>query len=549
MIGMVHGYGLSGSGSNLWTREVVRALCEAGHDVQLACQELRPERYPFVAAAYEHRPDGTVATLFERDAETPGRCTLHRTELDVLPTYVQPAAHTSGMKQVLDLTDEEAETYVARNARTLRHLVDDAGVTAFHVNHVVMMAQAVERVAQATGVPYAVMPHGSAIEYVVRRSEAVRARAEASLRGAARVLALNREMRQRLRDVFPDLGDLDARTVEVPVGVDVRQFQYAPDDRRGHALRLLRDALRGVPRGKTPAQSERLRDGLAALRARAEAPPDPDALRRLFADTSDYPNRHPDDGVEACLAPLAETEAEVILYVGRLLGHKGVPSLAAALPLILRERPGAHLLLAGSGPLREILEAFVWALAHGDEPLLEALLTHGQALEGEDADPFGSVRPFFDALKTDGAWDDYLAAGRRLTPDRVVFTGYLEHDALGPLYACSDVAVFPSIVAEASPMVVPEAMAAGCFPMGVDYAGMAASLDAPADVLPDDLAPLVRLRPAPEHTVRDIAAQVPRALDLRGRYADAFRDYVVQHLDWRAIAAHFHATLDGMRGA
>jgi glycosyltransferase involved in cell wall biosynthesis len=58
-------------------------------------------------------------------------------------------------------------------------------------------------------------------------------------------------------------------------------------------------------------------------------------------------------------------------------------------------------------------------------------------------------------------WFD--AATELLDPAHVVFTGHLEHNALCHLFPCCDLAVFPSIVAEAGPLVLIEAMASGCW--------------------------------------------------------------------------------------
>jgi len=48
MIAILHGYLLEGSDSNLWTRSIVRSLCENGRIVHLMCQENHPELYVFI---------------------------------------------------------------------------------------------------------------------------------------------------------------------------------------------------------------------------------------------------------------------------------------------------------------------------------------------------------------------------------------------------------------------------------------------------------------------------------------------------------------------
>ena len=540
MIALVHGYSLSGSGSNLWTRAVVRALCENGETVHLLAQERTPEQYPFVSTAYTYAPDGTRTTRLERTAETPGACILHRPELDVLPTYVRPSASATGMACILDMEEAAIEDYLARNTAVLKTVIRRHDIQGVHVNHVVLMAQAVARACMSTGVPFGVMPHGSAIEYVVKKSPAMHRLAQTTLQQADRLFILNPEVRRRLRDVFPELRHLEAKMVTAPAGVDTSQFELVPRDERPAAIGRLKDVVRDVPRGRTAEHATTLVDGLHPNLTLEEA-------HALFDRAADYAQRRPDADLEKGLDRIDWSSAEVLVYVGRLISHKGVPTLAAAFPLIYRERSQARLVLAGAGPLREILEAFFWALRHGHPGLARQFIRWGGALEDEAADTFAPVQAFFDHLEADGALDDYYEAAAALPADAVVFTGYLEHDALSLLFPCCDVGVFPSVVKEASPLVIPEASASGCFPVGTDHSGMAASLDVVASVLPEAVRPLLRLRPDPAHTVRDLVRHAPAALAAAPHYRVALHDLAVDRFDWHSIAAGLADALREMK--
>ena len=77
-IGIYHGYELTGSGSNEYTRYLSRALAMAGHEVHLLCREPRPETIPHVAEACDWSSDGVPSELFRRKTEVGGRVTLHR---------------------------------------------------------------------------------------------------------------------------------------------------------------------------------------------------------------------------------------------------------------------------------------------------------------------------------------------------------------------------------------------------------------------------------------------------------------------------------------
>jgi len=89
MIAILHGYLLEGSGSNLWTRSIVRSLCENGHTVHLMCQENHPQLYDFINAVILYHPDGSRETLFDRPSVYSGKCMMHKPSLgDTLPVYV-----------------------------------------------------------------------------------------------------------------------------------------------------------------------------------------------------------------------------------------------------------------------------------------------------------------------------------------------------------------------------------------------------------------------------------------------------------------------------
>ena len=53
-IALYHGYELTGSGSNEYTRYLSRTLAQLGHDVSIICGEPDPSSFPFVNRAVAH---------------------------------------------------------------------------------------------------------------------------------------------------------------------------------------------------------------------------------------------------------------------------------------------------------------------------------------------------------------------------------------------------------------------------------------------------------------------------------------------------------------
>lgn len=534
MLALLHGYLLEGSGSNLWTRCVVESLCRDGHEVHLVCQEPHPERYDCIAEAHRWHPDGTVETRFVRDVPYRGRCVMHQPMLgDTLPVFVWDRYEEfPDPVPMVNLPDEALEAYVAANARVTAAVVRRYGLTALHANHAALVAEVARRVAAETGVPYTVMPHGSELEYAIRKDERFLRLAHRTLGDAARVFVHGDEMRERVRVTLGEGADTQLAFTTLPLGVHTWQFVPVPRERRREKMGRLYHALHDRPRGRRPEQLERM-----LVRARDAA--DVGALRAALTSEK-YDAKAPDADLEEKLQQVDWEHDAVVLYVGRLISAKGVQAGLAALPLILAEDPGARLLLVGHGPLREVMEAFVHALERGDRALAERIVACGRELEGDpdgtaESAQLGKVGEFFDDLRGRGELDAYFEAARaHVRAERVIFTGYLTHAELQFLFPCCDVGVFPSVVKEAGPLVFLEALASGCFPLGTYFGGMKASIDGIAELLPPHIVDAMKIDP--QHVVRDIATNALTALRLGVRYKDVLSRAAQERFDWTSVA-------------
>jgi glycosyltransferase involved in cell wall biosynthesis len=538
MICILHGYLLEGSGSNLWTRSVLEALCRQGETVHLMAQENHPDRYPFISEAHHHFPDGSVDTFYRRPrTPSPGRCILHKPVLgDTLPVYVwDHYEEFSHVVPMVDLPDEEVEAYLDANVRALTRVVRENPVAALHANHAVLMSVVAQRVGAAYGIPFSIMPHGSALEYAVKRDPRFLRLATSAFTSARRVFVLGEEMRSRVRSIFPSVPGIEEKMVDLHLGVDTGQFEPVRREERRRKVDLLAKSLAGLARGRTPEQTAAMLSGLRGDLAGQ-------ALEGALAVGRGYDTRAPDAGLEERLASIDWESEPTLLYVGRLISAKGVQEVVAALPLLLERAPTLRFLLVGHGPLREPLEAMLWALEHGERDLFERIVAEGRALEGDPEGEGGGhaltkVSLFLEGLREQGMLDAYFEAGaRHVRGDRVIFTGYLTHRELRHLFPCCDAAVFPSLVKEAGPLVFLEALASGAFPLGTYFGGMKASIDAVAEVLPPEAAEVMKLDPAPDRTVADIVRHVPLALRMGERHKEALYRVARDRYDWSSVA-------------
>ena len=533
MICLLHGYLLEGSGSNLWTRCVVEALCMQGQTVHLVCQEPYPERYDCIAESYRYHLDGRIETMLSREVPYPGRCIMHKPQLgDTLPVYVwDKYDEYPNVVPMINLPDEAIEEYVERNVAVVRRVVEEHGITAMHANHAVLMSVVAQRVRVLTGVPYAVMPHGSALEYAVKPDPRFKALATSAFTDSGHVFVHGEEMRTRVEKALPDVPDLEHKFSVLPLGVHTAQFEPVPRERRREKMGRLFVELSRLPDGRRPEQLTRM---LEQVRGTTSA----DELRGVLGSVK-YETKAPDADVAEKLQQVDWEHDAVLLYVGRLISAKGFQSGLAALPLLLAEDPGIRLIVVGHGPLREPMEAFLAALESGDRPLAERIVECGRMLEGDPdgaggSQALGKVKWFFHDLERRGELDRYFELAREhVRADRVIFTGYLTHHELQHLFPCCDAGIFPSIVKEAGPLVFLEALASGCFPLGTYFGGMKASIDAIAELFPAEIADAMKIDPL--DTVADIVRHVSTALKFGVRFKDVLSRTAQARYDWTSV--------------
>ncbi len=566
MIVFLHGYLLDGSGSNLWTRSMVESLCRQGETVHLVCQEGQPECYPFISEALAYHPDGRRETVWQRSTPSmySGTCILHKPLLGGrLPVYVvDHYAEFTDVRPMVAWCDEEIEVYLHQHQQVLRDILKTYPIRVMHANHAVLMSVVAQRMAESCAVPYVITPHGSAIEYAVKRDQRFYRYAEQAFRSAQRIYALSTEMVDRVTALFPDLPDLARQICLLNTGVDTSLFSRVPLHQGAKNLhRLYHDLKSQCPVADAapivPRLVAQMRDsacyvvdthGLAdGLLTNGGDGCDLSGVATWLQDTGYGQHKVPDVENLRALTEVDVTQTRVLIFVGRLIANKGLFTLIAALPGILSQNPHVRLVIVGHGPQRAVLEALVFALSAGDADLFCRLLHLGRCIEPHEVAAFAPVRAYFE--QSQGEWEDYfLRAQRHVRADRVIFTGYLQHVELCHVLSLSDVAIFPSVLAEAGPLVFLEAIAAGCFPLGTDFAGMAAGIQAAATVLPAEVGDIMRLRSDPANTVSDIVRQTSLALQTNGAYRQSLRDWVVAEHDWDQICRRLRQDLSYLTG-
>jgi glycosyltransferase involved in cell wall biosynthesis len=494
----------------------------AGHEVHVLCREPDPAGIAHVGAADAWDAQGRVASIFRRPIEGPGTCAVHvLPHASVRPVYLTDKQRAGRVKSFVALTDDELRDYHRVCVGAVRGVLGSVRPDVLHANHVLYQPVVAREACAATETPYVVYPHGSAIEYTLRVDARYLPLVEQGLAGATGWITGNGEVRDRILDLYPaHRAAWLAKHAVVGVGVDTSLFQPVE---RAHRRQSIAALPRNSFRGKTPAQrrvfATRLERGdLDALRIGGpydQDEPDADLVSRLGAVPWDAP---------------------IVIYVGSLTAGKGVQSLLAAFPRVLHIHPEARLIVVGNGAYREPLEAFVHAFATGNQGLLDHLVQRGFDLDRSELHgPWDDVATF---LRNPLARRDAFEQGVRLWT-QVHFVGRLRHDLLARVFPCADVAVFPSVVPEAYPLVMMESLANGVVPLVSDFSGFADGLRELEGYLGADLVDRMRVPASGSFRVERLAQQLIALLG--DRMVDALRprlrEVAVRHFDWRVRAA------------
>ena len=485
-----HGYLLRGTGSNVYNARLAQALARLGHEVHLLCQDRSADQLGWVGGSGS------------------GSVTVHVPAIGgLLPVYVADRYEGFEVKTFPELSDEELGRYLDFNVRAVRSVVEQTGEPdAALANHLIMGPVILAR----AGLRFATKVHGSDLSYTVRpHPDRFVPYAREGADAASALLVGSRHTAEDLWETVGDPG-LPDRTRLGPPGVDTHEFRARPEP---EALGLVR-ALAGRIDGETPDASFG-RDGPAAA-----------AALRKWADGDPR-----------------------VLFVGKLLVNKGVDLLVAAWPLVVREHPGARLLIAGFGAFREGVEALIAALGRADMDAVREVVARGRAWEAEDGagGPSLSILAAFLEDPPPG-----YAEAARAAAGSIAVSGRLEHSEVAEVMPAARAFVMPSTFPEAFGMVAAEAASCGVPPVSAGHSGMrevsselAAVVPAHADLLSFEAAP---------GAAQAIAARVNGWLDLgapeRERVGEALAARVRELWSWERVAegvlAASRGELDGL---
>jgi glycosyltransferase involved in cell wall biosynthesis len=234
---LFHGYMLRGTGSNIYTANLARALARLGHEVHLFCQDREVQ----IENVEIHNPD------------------IH----GLLPVYVKDPYEGFEVKAYPELTDEELSRYIDANVAAVREVAAHTGGFDAALGGHLVMGPAI--LARAGVGPFAAKIHGSALEYTVKPHPRFLPYAEEGMNAANGVLVGSRHTAESLWAALPKVSGLEEKTRLGPPGLDPEKFR--PGSRTGVPLNFF-GAVSAADPGRT---AEKVQD----------APPPPGSPARI----------------------------------------------------------------------------------------------------------------------------------------------------------------------------------------------------------------------------------------------------------------------------
>ncbi len=547
-----HGYLLRGTGSNVYNAELSRALVDAGHDVDLLCQDRDPQSLEFVDAVgiWDNAGVLGVEELGIQRPEGRGKLTVFRPPIaDLLPVYVADNYVGFTAKTFDQLDDDELNFYINRNVMAVKAVVERAAPDAALANHMIMGPYILS---QALGgeVPYVVKIHGSAMEYIVRPYPRFKPFALNGVDGARAVLVGSRHIAERTWDTLRIEG-LEKRIFLGPPGVDVDLFKPVPREEARAGLADAGEAVLERPRlGYGPAQASATAGFYDRVRtaARSEGMMSWDDVAAEIGELqTSYENNGIDVDAGERLRGLADIgKSPLVLYVGKLIVSKGVDLIAAAWPLVRMKHPDAKLLVTGFGGYREGFELLVRALSDGDLVTARWIAEGGRAFERGPAGPLEYVISLFDSMD-EVARGEYLAAAEGMS-DSIIRLGRLEHDLISAITPAADCQLVPSTFPEAFGMVAAEAAACGVPPISADHSGLAEVTRQLQDPLSGASAALLSFRlgaTAVEQLASRINSTLALSVDQRQELSARLVHTAGEHFSWAGVARELVSAATG----
>lgn len=461
-IAIIHGYDINRSGSCLYVKNISMFLKELGHEIHLICQELSEELPDFINNKIIYDCNGNALEETQlNNLSGKGKCTLHIPHLGkVLPVYNWDVYEEfNSVKTFLDLTEEEFESYMDNHKNTILSIVNKYNIEIVHANHAVGLGEAVSRIKSEIDCPFLITPHGSAIEYTVKKSQKYLDLAFDNFSVCDSILVGGTEMTERIDSLWGKKKDFKDKITKIPTGTNLDIFKMRKT-KRANNPNLICSEVRGCTRTLMDELYDDVKENIEISELQL----------RINIMKKKYHHFAADFDLQEKIDEVKWGQEKIIAFAGKLIVGKGVHCLITAMANLENHK----LIVIGEGSFREGLELLVRSISRGNYTLFKNIVSIGWAFDNKPQGFLEHLEQYLEPKKFNLLHENAKATQLE---DRILFMGYLNHENLSKVLANSNSIILPSIVNEAYPLSLVESLAVGILPLATNFGGTKKFLD------------------------------------------------------------------------
>jgi glycosyltransferase involved in cell wall biosynthesis len=423
---IVHGYFLSGTGSNLFVNMLAKQFAKENHHVHVMCQE---------KINYYEKHDNV--------------CIKKPDIKGVLPVYVYDKYPGYDSVLMCKASNDIISRYINLNATFLDNLLSENDYDLIISNHLVLQPQYVNialRKHYKNNIKHLNVVHGSDLHFAISKNKNIFKLGLDALLENETTICVSHSSAQELRGIYSE--ELDAYSDNIRIlnsGVDTTNFSPILEKKSSILSRLV------VEFETENSFSPDIIDQIA---------------RNVMEDKIIIDNFHDSFSLKQNellasqnLSNRLSDSKYVITFVGKYLETKGIFQLLLSLPLL--KIPNIEFVAVGFGNFRVEIEYLLQIFRSKNIILLKKIFKNPEKINLHLTQTKIHLTALAKYLDDNQAWEEYLILAEEIY-HKITFVGYLNTTEVSKILQLTDQFVAPSVFSEAFGMVGIEALAAGC---------------------------------------------------------------------------------------
>lgn len=232
------GYGLSGSGSTIYTIELAEKLVSFGIKVSLFTHETRKntlERFGKVKVEPNIKGDSCFSVNVKKNFQI-----FSSSSIFIPVSYERPELDNT--RNINELSDFEINRYVGWYIQWVEESTKNKPLDYILINHLNLLNLVGRHFTKKSGINFSSIVHGTAIQYTLKNNEHLCEKISKALDYCSKIIVLNDSVKSEMISIFPNH---ETKSEIIPPGVDINTFHLKegviPDEQVYYAGRITMD--------------------------------------------------------------------------------------------------------------------------------------------------------------------------------------------------------------------------------------------------------------------------------------------------------------------